>query len=50
MLCLGLLCDGRTYPGILTEIGGSVLMYRSVCRNNVGDVGVDMDRHDVVNI
>ena len=35
---------------MITEIGGARLMCCSVCCNNVGDVGVDMDGQDDVNI
>ena len=43
MLCLGLRCDEHTCTGLLTEIGGAGLLYRSMCCKNVGYGGVDMD-------
>ena len=50
MLCLGLQCGGHTCPGLMNEIRDAVMLCHSVCCNNVGNGGVDMDGQDNVNI
>ena len=50
MLCLGLRCGGPTCPWVLTELGGSNLLCHSICCNNVGNGGADIDRQYDMNI